>query len=295
MPPAEFAKMRSGFADIKKAVGVDPATVDYLVIALRFHKPGGDLSFQAPDVLAVVGGDFSSDALLTLAQLSLQDKVRQEKHGAKTISLMRVDPIAAQAEKLPLLKSLVEVGAVALNANTLAVGSVSYLKSAIDATEGTGRINPATLESLMRDPNVLVAATGAPITSLAKAFGLFGTETTPRDSRCDTTFGNFYSAITINGSNFSFRGAMNADNPDTAKIITGLLAGLMQQGIDAVPDKKAQTILQSIKMTPRDNEIVWEAEIPEQALAEIFRTPPKAATTEVKAPVRRTVRKKRTR
>jgi hypothetical protein len=295
MPPAEFAKMRSGFADIKKTVGVDPATIDYLVIALRFHKPGSDLSFQAPDVLAVVGGDFSSDALLTLAQLSLQDKLRQEKHGAKTMSLMRVDPIAAQAEKLPLLKSLVEVGAVALNANTLAVGSVSYLKAAVDAAEGTGRINPATLQSLLRDPNVLVAATGAPITSLAKAFGLFGTETTPRDSRCDTSFGNFYSAITINGSNFSLRGAMNADNPDTAKIISGLLAGLMQQGIDSVPDKKAQAILQSIKMTPRENEIIWEAEIAEQAVAEIFRTPPKAATIEVKTTPRRTARRKRSR
>ena len=298
MPAAELAKMRATFADLKKSAGIDPSTVEYLVIALRFHKPAGDLSFVAPDVLAVIGGDFSADALVTLAQLALQDKLRQEKHGSKTISFMRVDPIAAQAEKNPLLKSLVEIGGVALSANSLAVGNVPYLKSAVEAADGNGRINPATLESLMRDPNVLIASTGTPLSSFAKAFGLFGTETTPRDSRCDTPFGNFYSAVTMTGTNITFRGAMNADNPDTAKIISGLLAGLMQQGINSVPDKQAQTILQSIKMTPRDNEVVWEADIPEKMVVDLFMSPPKAATKEVQAPApppRRPVRKRRPR
>src|SRR5215213_2314534 len=245
LPPKEITEMRSAFADLKKNVGVDPSTVEYLVIALRFHKPAADLSFVAPDVMAVFGGDFSSDSLFTLAQLSLQDKVRVEKYGSKTIALMRVDPIAAQAEKMPLLKSLVEIGAVPLSANSMAIGTLPYLKSAVDAADGNGRINAATLESLLRDPNALIAASGTPLASFAKAFGLLGTEGNPRVGTCDTRFGNFYAAITMTGTNFSLRGAMNADNPDTAKIITGLLAGLMQQGINAVPDKKAQAVLQS--------------------------------------------------
>ena len=99
MPPAEITKMRAAFADIKKGVGIDPSTLEYLVIAVRFHKPASDLSFVAPDVMAVVGGDFSSDSLMTLGQLYLQDKVRVEKHGSKSISLMKIDPIAAQAAK----------------------------------------------------------------------------------------------------------------------------------------------------------------------------------------------------
>ena len=296
MPPAEVAKMRSSFADMKKAVGVDPSSVEYLVIAVRFHKPAGDLSFVAPDIMAVAGGDFSADSLFTLAQLSLQDKVRIEKHGSKTIALMKIDPIAAQAEKTPMLKSLVEMGVVALSANSLAVGNLPYLKSAVEAVEGTRVINSATLESLMRDPNVLMAATGAPVASLAKAFGLFGTETTAREGRCDTPFGNFYTAITMLGTNFNLRGAMNADNPDTAKIISGLLSGLMQQGIDAVPDKQAQSILQSIKMTTKENEIVWEANIPEQVVADLFKpSPPAKVEIKQAPPPRRPVRKKRTR
>ena len=297
MSADEVNKMRAAFADMKRAVGVDPSTIEYLVIAVRFHKPAADLSFVAPDLMAIASGDFSSESLFTLAELSLQDKVRTEKHGSKTIALMKIDPIAAEAEKNPILKPFVEVGAVALNANTLAIGNLRYLKSAVEAAEGGARINPEAIQSLMRDPNVLMAASGAPLVSVARSLGLFGTEMTPREGRCDTNFGNFYAAVTMSGTNYSLRGAMNADNPDTAKIITGLLSGLMRQGVDAVPDKQAQTILKSIRMTPKDNEVMIEADIPGQMIADLVKqeTKPKTEaptkTTPKRQPVKRTRRR----
>ncbi|HEU5459485.1 MAG TPA: hypothetical protein VFU83_03290 [Pyrinomonadaceae bacterium] len=294
MAPADLAKMRATFSDLKKGAGVDPATLEYLVIAVRFHKPANDLSFVAPDVMAVVGGDFSADSFITLGQLYLQDKVRVEKYGSKSISVGTVDPIAAAAAKNPILKPYVEIGAVALSANSFAIGNLGYIKAAVDAADGTRRINPATIESLMRDPNVLIAASGAPLAAFAKSIGLLGLETTARESRCDTNFGNFYAAVTMTGTNFSLRGAINADNPDTAKIINNLLSGLMKQGAGAVPDKNAQTILQTLKMTARDSEIVIEADIPEKMVADFIRTPP-AAKTEAKPASRRPVRRKRTR
>lgn len=312
MPAKDITEMRAGFADMKKSVGIDPSTVEYLVLAVRFHKPAGDLSFVAPDVMAVFGGDFSADSLFSLAQLTLQDKVRIEKHGSKTMALMRLDAIAAEAEKMPLLKSFVEVGAVPLSANSIAIGNLPYLKSAIDAADGTGRINPATLESLMRDPNVLAAGAGTPLASFAKSLGLFGTETSAREGSCNTSFGNFYSALTLSGTNFSVRGAMNADNPDTAKIISSLLSSLLRPG--AKPDAQTQsvlesmkltgkeadmmwTIMKSVKMMPRDNEVVWEADIPQQVIADSLKPKPAAASKTGAKPVstpKRRVRRKRT-
>ncbi|HZI49384.1 MAG TPA: hypothetical protein VFD75_16430 [Pyrinomonadaceae bacterium] len=301
MSPAEVTKMHGEFAEIKKAAGIDPATVEYVVLAVRFNKPAGDLSFVAPDVMAVMGGDFSSDSLMTLGQLYLQDKTRVEKYGSKSIMIMPVDPVAAQAEKTPILKAYSEVGIVPLSANSIAIGNLHYLKSAIDAAEGNGRISAATLESLLRDPNVLAAASGAPLAAFAKSIGMMGLENTSRTSRCDTPFGNFYAALTMSGTNFSVRGAMNADNPDTAKIINNLLSGLMKEGISSVPDKRAQTILQSLKMSVRENEIVWEADIPEKMVVDFIKmgpTPKKEeATTSSPAkstPARRPIRKKRT-
>ena len=100
----------------------------------------------------------------------------------------------------------------------------------------------------------------------------------------------------MSGTNFNVRGAMNADNPDTAKIISNLLATVMQQGINAVPDKEAQTILQTIKMTPKESEIVWEADIPETAVANLFKPSPKVSGDKPAATPKRTpVRRKRNR
>lgn len=296
LTPADLTKMRAALADLKKGVGVDPAAIEYLVIAVRFHKPASDLSFVAPDVMAVLGGDFSSDSLLSLGQLYLGDKIRVETYGSKSISMVKVDPIAAQAEKNPVLKPYSELGAVALSPNSLAVGNLRYLKSAVDAADGNGRINAAAVESLFRDPNALIAASGAPLAAFAKSFGLLGLEATSRESRCDSTFGNFYAAVTMTGTNFSLRGAMNADNPDTAKIINGLLSGLVKQGATAVPDKNAQTIMQTFKMAAKDSEIVIEADIPEKVVADFLRPAPKTESGAATKPTsRRPVRKKRSR
>ena len=298
LDPAEITKMRGAFAELKKSVGVDPASVEYIVIAVRFNKPASDLSFVAPDVLTVIGGDFSSDSLMTLGQLYLQDKLRVEQYGSKSITLLKVDPIVAEAQKNPALKAYEEVGVVPLTSNSLAIGNLRYLKSAIDAAEGNGRISSAALESLLRDPNALISASGAPLASFAKSFGMMGLENTSRESRCDTRFGNFYAAVTMTGTGFSLRGAMNADNPDTAKIIQGLMWGLIQQGASAVPDKDAQSMLKALKMSARESEIVVEADIPDKVVADMLKSvsKPKAAATPVKATTpRRPVRKKRTR
>lgn len=298
MEPAEVTKMRGAFADLKQAAGIDPSSVEYVVLAVRFNKPAADLSFVAPDVMILVGGDFSSDSLMTLGQLYLQDKVRVEKYGSKSITLMKIDQVAAEAEKTPLLKPFSEMGVVPLTANSLAFGNLRYLQAAIDAADGKGRISAAALDSLLRDPNALISASGTPLGSFAKSFGMMGLENTSRESHCDTPFGNFYAAVTMNGSNFNLRGAMNADNPDTAKIIQNLLLGLMQQGIGAIPDKDAQTMLKALKLTAKDNEIVVEADIPGTVVADFMKavTAPKVEPiTAPKPATRRPVRKKRTR
>jgi hypothetical protein len=280
MPADHLEKMRTEFAEIKKSVGLDPSKIDYIVIAIRFRKPTADLSFVAPDFLVVASGDFSADSLLTMARLSLQQKARDEKYGAKTITLLMIDELAKAAEKNPLLKSFSQLGLVSLNANTLAIGNTAYLKAAVDAGEGKGRITTEALNSLLRDQNALISAAGSPFGSFAKSFGLLGTETTPRESRCDSKMGDFYSAVTMDAASFSLRGAMNADNPDTAKIINGLLSGLLQQAASSVPDKGAQALLRGIKMMAQENEVVWQADIPQQAAADFIREQmkPKAAT-----------------
>ena len=140
MPEKDLADMRKGFADMKQMSGVDPANVDYIVIAVRFRKPTAELTFMPPEFMALASGDFSSDSLMGLARMASDGKLRDEKYGARTLGLMTIDPIAKEAEKNPLLKSFSEVAVVPLNPTTIAVGSTAYLKAAIDAEEGNNAL-----------------------------------------------------------------------------------------------------------------------------------------------------------
>ncbi len=295
MPEKDLAGMRQAFTEIKQNVGIDPSQIEYLVIAMRFRKPEADLSFNLPEMMAITGGDFSADSLLTLAKLASGDKLREEKYGSKTLSLMTIDPIVKEAEKNPILKSYTEMGIVALNATTIAIGSPRYLKAAIDASEGTGQISAESLNSLLRDPNALISAAGSPWSAFAKSFGMRGTESAARTARCESQLGDFYVALTMEAANFVLRGAMHADNPDTAKIMRNLLSGLLAQA-KSIPDPTAQNALKALTLTAEESEVVLRADIPQQMVLDFIKkqTAPKevapaksAAPVKKKAPVRR--------
>jgi len=270
MPAKDVEGMRKGFDDVRKNAGIDPTKIDYIVIAVRFKKPTADLNFQPPEFLAIASGDFSADSLLGLAHMASQGKLRDEKYGTKTLGLMTIDPLVKMAEQNPLLKSFTEVGIVSLSANTIAVGTPGYLRAAIDASDGKDRISADTLNSLVRDPNALVSVAGAPWHSFAKSFGMLGTETTARAPRCESKLGDFYLALTMDATNFMLRGVSNADNPDTAKIISRLYSGLLAYATQSIPDATAQSLLKNIAITAEGDEVLLRADVPQQTIVDLI-------------------------
>jgi hypothetical protein len=300
MSETDLAGMRKTFADMNQFAGVDPTKVDFIVMAVRFRKPGSDLKFTPPEFMAVASGDFKADSLMNLARMASGGKLRDETYGSKTLSLMTIDPLVKEAEKNPFLKSFTEVGLVILNANAIAVGTPGYLRAAMDAADGNGRISTESLNSLLRDPTVLASVAGSPMNSFAKSFGIMGTESNPRPPRCDSNLGNFYVALTMDATNFMLRGAMGADNPDTANIMNSLLSGFMRQAASYIPDKTGQTVMSSLQLAARDNEVVLSADVPHQTVIDFIKRqsqPRKeeAATTSVATPPtkKRVVRRRR--
>ena len=271
MPAKDVEGMRKAFEDIKKNAGVDPTRVDFIVIAVRFRKPTADLNFQAPELMMVSSGDFSSESLITLARMASQGKLRDEKYNDKTLGLMTIDPLVKEAEKNPFLKAFTEVGVVALNANTIAAGSPGYLRAAIDAGGGKDRISPASLNSLVRDPNVLISFAGSPWNSFAKSFGMMGTDVNPRAPRCETKIGDIYAALTMDATNFTIRGVSNADNPDTAKIFANLYSGLLRFATSSVKDEVGQSLLKGMAITAEGDEVFLNANFPQQTVMELIK------------------------
>lgn len=301
MPEKDLEGMRKAFADMKQFAGVDPTKVDFIVLAVRFRKPNADLTFAPPEFMTVTGGDFSSESLVGLARMASEGKLREEKYGDKTLSLMTIDPIVKESEKNPFLKSFSEVGLVPLSANMIAVGTPNYLRAAVDAAAGKDRISVESLNSLLRDPSVLASVAGSPWNSFAKSLGLLGTEANARAPKCDSNLGNFYVALTMDATNFMLRGAMGADNPDTAKIINNLASGLLRHATSYVPDKSGQSVIDSLKLTATDNEVVLHADVPQQIVIDFLKSqmePKKqdaAATSQpaVKKPVKKRVVRRR--
>jgi len=289
LPAKDVEEMRKAFDDVKKNVGIAPQNVEYIVLAVRFKKPTDDLNFQPPEFMVVASGDFSAESLIVLARMATDGKLRDEKYGTRTMGLITIDPIVKEAEKNPFLKSLTEMGIVSLNANTIAAGTPSYLRAAADASDGKERISAATLNSLVRDANALVSISSTPWHSFAKSFGILGTESNARAARCESNIGDLYAAITMDATNFMVRGAMNADNPDTAKIFSNLYSGLLRYATSSIPDPAAQAMLKGLAITAEGNEVMLRADFPQQTVLDLINkqmSPKKAdaAVVDVAAP-----------
>lgn len=297
-PPKDVAEMQKGFEQARTMAGVDPTKIDYIVFAVRFRKPTTELNFQPPEALVTASGDFSAESLMTLARMASQGKLRDEKYGNKTMGLMTIDPLVKEAEKNPMLRGFTEIAVVPLTASSIAAGTPGYLRAAIDANDGKDRISPEILNALVRDPNVLISVAGRPWHSFAKSFGMLGTETNARTSRCDTKLGDFYAALTMDATNFMLRGVINEDNPDTAKIVNNLISGLLGYATASIKDPMAQSMLKNLTLTAEGDEIIVRADFPQQAVMDFIKQqmqPKKAeatSTAPVKKPVRRTRRRR---
>lgn len=298
MPAKDVEEMRKAFDDVKKNVDIDPTKVDYIVLAVRFKKPTDDLNFQPPEFMVVASGDFSAESLMVLARMASSGKLRDEKYGTRTLGLITIEPLVKEAEKNPLLKSLTEMGIVSLNANTIAAGTPSYLRAAADASDGKERISAATLNSLVRDTNAFISVAGTPWHSFAKSFGMLGTESNSRAARCESNIGDLYAAITMDATNFMVRGAMNADNPDTAKILSNLYSGLLHYASSSIPDPSAQTMLKGLAITAEGDEVMLRADFPQQMVMDLIHqqmSPKKAdAAAAQKTAAKITVKRRRT-
>jgi hypothetical protein len=299
LPAKDVEGMRKGFEEVRKNAGIDPTKVDYIVLVVRFKKPTADLNFQAPEFMVVASGDFSADSLLVMARMASQGKLRDEKYGTKTLGLMTIDPIVKESEKNPFLKSFTEVGIVSLSPNTIAAGTPGYLRAAIDAGEGKGRISTDALNSLVRDSNALISFAGTPWHSFAKSFGMLGTETNPRAARCESKIGDMYAALTMDATNFMIRGVSNADNPDTAKILANLYSGLLRYAASSIPDPSAQSLLKGLAITAEGDEVLLRADFPQQMVIDLIQQKMKPkqmeATTAPASSVKPVVKRRRTR
>jgi hypothetical protein len=284
LPKAEYDKM---IAESRK-VGFDVRDVHSVTAGIRFTEPAQPGGF--PEVLLVVRGSFSADALLALARVAASTQnlqPREENYLGKPIQVFDLTSLSKGGEGAkPSSLPFKEIAAVALNANTLVVGVPGYVRAAVDADNGQGRLQASLLDLAARDPQALWSLTAELPENMAQHVQKLGV---PPNEELNRILGWLRQVSFSNGMdalNFTLRAAILADSPDHANAISGLVRmGLTaaesaaQRDIERKrrkPDESRQArialnALRTFVNRTEGNTVLLGVSVPQSALAEVVR------------------------
>jgi hypothetical protein len=314
MPAADYRKL---LGDAQKG-GFDVRQLDYAAVAIRFADPapqGG-----VPEFLVVARGGFNAETLLTLGRVFADSqglKAREETYGSKTIDIFDTEGIAkaagADGTKMPeggqtKANPYPEVAVTALDSRTLVAGVPAYVKAAIDAAAGRGRLNAATLDLAAREPQALWSLTAVLPPTLADYVHKFGA---PPNEELDKTLAwlkQFNLSQGMDALDLTLQAAVLTDQPEHASALSGLarlglvalrteLAGeaARKNSKDAADARRALAVLKTVVNRTEGNTLVISAAVPVSTIAELVRKQSARPQTATHRTTRRRGRRRPTR
>ena len=288
MPPAEYKKMLTE----AQQFGFDPRGLEYAAVAVRLADPPP--ANNLPEFVVLVRGNFNADSLLALGRVAMGAqnlKSRQETYGSKTIEIIDLQAMAKPAaegaeggERKPTPSPYPEVGVMALDPNTLVVGVPSYVRAAVDASAGQGRLKPSMVDLAVRDPQSVWSLTAELPPNLADYLHKAGA---PRNQEFDQMVGWVKQLSLSQGMdavNFSLQASVLTDAPEHASAFSGLVRmGLLaaQTALNQEVAKKsakdsaeARTALNALKTfvnRTEGNTLILSVSVPQKVVADLIR------------------------
>ena len=267
LPAAQYAKVKTELDDVKKKTGIDINGFESGVLALRFGKP----ITATPDFVFVTRGTFNADALVSLARIGLQGKIREEKYGSKSINIFKLSDVMGADGAKVVPGGLDEIAGTALDGNTLALGTLSFLKATIDAEAGQKRISPELTALAMRDPGALISLA---INIPPGAFSSL----VPSEMQGNEEIGkliagieNFSLSLGMNATDFPLMAAVRTASAEHAHTLSGILEMGIRAAGSSMKDKKAQAMLDALKITNEGSSVQVQIAIPQETVATLIR------------------------
>jgi hypothetical protein len=285
LPAKQNDGLREALEGLKKVMSVDLLQMKQIVLAMRMRKPVGNAPMPLPEYLFYIKGGVNAATLTGLQVLGGQD-VRNEKYGTHDVFTITIKDIAKQSEKMPFIGAYSELAVTALHEDTYVAGTTSYVRAAIDADEGRGRMNAELVRSITRDPESLISINASMLTGAARAIALID-PARPGKWDCLNELGQTYASARLSPGGLRITGALNADNPETAGIIKNLIVFLIEQAKLFAPDPEMKSILSVVNLSVEGNEIVGSGEVPQatiQKMLESKPSPPAKATATASEP-----------
>jgi hypothetical protein len=263
---------------------IDLKGLEYVIVGVRLK---GELSAkQMPEFLLIMRGNFSADALLSGARMMDQDMYTQETIGTKTLNIFTLNKPAPadaasgeQKKKFPID----QVAAVALDANTLAVGIPAYLRDAIDTTGGRSRLKPELVDLAMRDANTLVSLAADIPPGISQQLSAVGAPVNAEVQSMIDAVRQVQLAVNMQPATFGVQSIVRMENAERASALSGLInisVGFMKDKLQkdlaklsgSSKDGTASTlkVLETLTNAARGNEVELNVAFQRAALVEMI-------------------------
>ena len=221
--PARLAQVNASVESFKTRTGLDPRLFDQIAFGIRFSFPGEGIT--KVQTVALGRGAYDSKALITAGSLAASGKFRQEKYKDKTIYIFTLDESIAVLGVFDFRIS--ELAVMPLDANTLALGDPTSVRSVIDVSRAAKRANAELIALASRDPNAVIGF-GANISQqLVNNVDLLGNSPIATDL---ARLRQVYGSVGTTEKDLQFFLAARAINAELANSLGSTLRGLKEIG-----------------------------------------------------------------
>jgi hypothetical protein len=251
--PAKLAEVNARISNFKTRTGLDPRALDELALGLGYeYLPSGKMKVTT---VGLAQGTFNSTSLVAAGRAAAAGKYREEKYQGKTIHVFTLDE---QLRLLGVIDLKIKEFAVApLNANTLALGDVKRVRSAIDASKGSKRANAELISLASQNANAIVGF-GGNVSPAMIAHLRIGNDAVAKDL---ASVRQIYGFVGMTERDVEVLAAARTADPNSARslgaTVEGLtaFAGLFANRLPAARAALARSALGNLKVTVQGNDL----------------------------------------
>jgi hypothetical protein len=293
--PTKLADVNARIDRAKTRTGIDIRKFERVAVGLHFLYPT-ETTVKIESV-AIARGKFDAATMLAAGIELAKGKYtyREEAHGGKTIYIFDgkqlfgdvetpqvIDEQAKKSSKSAkavddLLDSVLnfkngEIGIVALDANSLALGELAMVRATIDAG-GRSRSNAGLIQLATKTPNAVIGFGSNVPPNVSKYIGVDSDEIT----RNLDAIKQVYGSITDTSGGYELQTIAVTETAAQAQQLSNMLEGVRDLGgffagsLSGEKGKLAKTALQNLKISKQANEVQMRIEMAQADVAMLVR------------------------
>jgi hypothetical protein len=250
---AKLAELNANIEKFKTRTGLDPRSFDDVALSVRYTYPSEGVTKLITAGLA--RGTFSPNAMVAAGRLASNGNYREEKYAGKSVYVFKLDENLRVFGVIDL--KIRELAACPIDANTLALGDPTSIRSVIDASAGRKATNTELVSLANNNPTAVIGFGGNLSPQVLKNLDIANSSLTGDLSGLRQAYGS----IDATEKDLEiFLGAKTVD-ANAARDLGGTLEGLKQFGalfvgrLSGAKGVLAKSALTNLKIVTQANEL----------------------------------------